>query len=109
LNATTLRVEPLRIELEGASTLRLNGAMTFATAARALPEGLRRLEGCAVGGVAIDCSGVGVADSAGLAVVVEWLAWGRRNGRRIELRAVPRSLIEIARISELEELLEPQV
>jgi hypothetical protein len=89
LNAATLRVEPLRIELEGASTLRLNGAMTFATAARALPEGLRRLEG--------------------LAVVVEWLAWGRRNGRRIELRAVPRSLIEIARISELEELLEPQV
>ena len=100
-------MEPLRIELDGASTLRLSGAMTFATAARALPDGLRRLEGSS-GDIAIDCSGVVAADSAGLAVLVEWLAWGRHRGRRIELRSVPRSLIDIARISELEELLEPQ-
>jgi phospholipid transport system transporter-binding protein len=108
VNSAAHRVEPLRIEPDGASTLRLAGAMTFATAARALPEGLRRLDGCASGDVTIDCSGVGTADSAGLAVLVEWLAWGRRRGRRIELRSVPRSLIDIARISELEELLEPQ-
>jgi phospholipid transport system transporter-binding protein len=101
-------VEPLRIELDGASTLRLTGAMTFATAARALPDGLRRLESSGSGDIAIDCSGVVAADSAGLAVLVEWLAWGRQRGRRIELRSVPRSLVDIARISELEELLEPQ-
>lgn len=108
MNAAAHNIEPLRIELDGARTLRLIGAMTFATAARALPDGLRRLESCAGGDVAIDCSGVSDADSAGLAVLVEWLASGRRSGQRIELRAVPRSLIDIARISELEELLEPQ-
>jgi phospholipid transport system transporter-binding protein len=101
-------MEPLRIENDGAGTLRLVGAMTFATAARALPEGLRRLDGCGSGDITIDCSGVVAADSAGLAVMVEWLAWGRHHGRRIELRSVPRALIDIARISELEELLEPQ-
>ncbi len=81
--------------------------MTFATAAKALPDGLRQLQGCEGADLIIDCGGVTAADSAGLAVLVEWLAWGRRAERRIELRAVPRALIDIARISELEELLEP--
>lgn len=88
--------------------MQLAGAMTFANAARALPDGLRCFERCDSRHITIDCSGVVAADSAGLAVMVEWLAWGRRHDRQIELRSVPRSLIEIARISELEELLDPQ-
>lgn len=55
----------------------------------------------------LDCSGVSAADSAGLAVLVDWLAWARHAGRTLHLRGVPAKLIDIARISELDTLLVP--
>ncbi len=53
----------------------------------------------------IDCGGVKRADSAGLAVLLDWLAWGRRRSRPVSLQNLPASLLAIARISEVDELL----
>jgi phospholipid transport system transporter-binding protein len=55
----------------------------------------------------VDCAGVTRADSAGLAVLLDWLAWGRRKSRALSLTNLPESLIAIARISEVDELLQP--
>lgn len=83
----------------------VTGALTFATAREARELGLRVLQGSQAERIIIDCSGVTRADSAGLAVLLEWLAWGRRKSRPILLQRLPASIIAIARISEVDGLL----
>jgi phospholipid transport system transporter-binding protein len=63
------------------------------------------LEGSRAERILVDCSGVTRADSAGLAVLLEWLAWSRRNTRPILLQSLPATLVAIARISEVDGLL----
>jgi phospholipid transport system transporter-binding protein len=82
----------------------VRGALTFGTARRALDAGLRAFS-AAPGPIQLDLSGVGASDSAGLAVLIEWLAWGRRNGRELHFSNVPQALQAIARICEIEELI----
>jgi phospholipid transport system transporter-binding protein len=82
----------------------VHGALTFGTARRALDVGLHAFAS-ARGPFEVDLSGVSASDSAGLAVLIEWLAWARRNGREIRLANVPEALCAIARICEVEELL----
>jgi len=53
----------------------------------------------------VDCSAVSRSDSAGLAVLLDWLAWGRRRSKPLSLQNLPASLIAIARISEVDGLL----
>jgi len=85
-------------QLSGGSEGRyaLSGPITFATARRVYDEGVRRFG---------DCAGVSAADSAGLAVLIGWLAWSRRAGRTLRYSALPASVLAIARISEAEGLL----
>jgi phospholipid transport system transporter-binding protein len=81
------------------------GALTFATAQRALARGIAALAASRGTAIEVDLNGVDASDSAGLAVLIEWRAWARRNGRALRFGSVPETLRTIARISELEELL----
>jgi phospholipid transport system transporter-binding protein len=81
------------------------GELTFATAREARQIGLLVLESSGADRLVVDCSGVTRADSAGLAVLLDWLAWGRRRSRGVSLQNLPASLVAIARISEVDELL----
>lgn len=83
----------------------VSGELTFATAREARQLGLLVLEGSRADRIVVDCSGVGRADSAGLAVLLDWLAWSRRRSRPLALENLPASLVAIARISEVDELL----
>jgi len=67
--------------------------------------GLLVLEGSRATKLVIDCGGVTRADSAGLAVLLDWLAWGRRKSRTVTLENLPAPLVAIARISEVDGLL----
>jgi phospholipid transport system transporter-binding protein len=82
----------------------VRGALTFATARRALAGGLAAFAS-GNGPIEVDLRGVAAADSAGLAVLIEWLAWARRSGREIRVSNVPDALRAIARICEIDELL----
>jgi phospholipid transport system transporter-binding protein len=99
-------IERVQTPAGAPARLQLRGPLTFATAAAIWRDGLRALEGCGDGAVEIDCAGIERADSAGLAVLIEWLAWGSQRDRDVRLQALPPSLVEIARISELEELIQ---
>ena len=79
--------------------------MTFATAAAVNAALSRLLIGSNGPDVHLDLHGVTRADSAGLAVVVEALAVARKLGRRVVLSGVPQAMDDIARISEIEEML----
>jgi phospholipid transport system transporter-binding protein len=83
----------------------VTGELTFATARDARQLGMLVLESSRATQLVIDCSGVTRADSAGLAVLLDWLAWGRRKSRTITLENLPASLVAIARISEVDGLL----
>jgi len=53
----------------------------------------------------IDLSRVAEADSAGLAVLVEWLATAKSRGTVIRYEGIPAQILAVARISDLESLL----
>jgi phospholipid transport system transporter-binding protein len=84
----------------------VTGDLTFASARDARQLGVLVLEGSRAQRIVIDCSGVTRADSAGLAVLLDWLAWGRRKSRTISLENLPASLVAIAKISEVDGLLQ---
>jgi phospholipid transport system transporter-binding protein len=83
----------------------VTGELTFATARDARQLGTLVLESSRAERMVIDCAGVTRGDSAGLAVLLDWLAWARRKSRVIELQNLPQSLVAIARISEVDGLL----
>ena len=83
----------------------VTGELTFASARDARQIGVLVLDSSRAPSLVIDCSGVTRADSAGLAVLLDWMAWGRRKSRSVTLANLPKSLLEIARISEVDELL----
>ena len=83
----------------------ITGELTFASARDARQLGMLVLESARAQSIVIDCGGISRADSAGLAVLLDWLAWGRRKSRTIKLENLPASLLAIAKISEVEGLL----
>lgn len=83
----------------------VSGELTFGTAREARQIGILVLESSRAERIVVDCSAVSRADSAGLAVLLDWLAWGRRRSRPLALQNLPASLITIARISEVDGLL----
>lgn len=53
----------------------------------------------------IDLSGVTQADSAGLALLIEWMRWARAKNHQIGFENSPAQLLALARISDIDELL----
>lgn len=85
-------------EAEGPGSFRLSGDVTFDTVPsiaaqcgqwEVLPD------------VRIDFSGVRTADSAALALILDWAACARRSGQKLKLTHVPPRLAELARINGL--------
>jgi phospholipid transport system transporter-binding protein len=104
--------EPVRqpahvgISESGNGRVVVTGELSFATAREARQIGLLVLDSSRAERIVIDCAAVTRADSAGLAVLLDWLAWGRRKSRGVTLENLPASLVAIARISEVDGLLQ---
>jgi len=82
------------------------GPLTFDRARRARELGLDAIDAAADGALVIDCQGVTASDSAGLAVLLDWLAAARSKGRSLRFAHLPPGLAALGRISEVNELLE---
>ena len=87
----------------------IRGSLTFATARRARAEGLQKFRDCGARACEVDCGGIVVSDSAGLTVLLDWLALAKRDGRSLRYLNLPDGLLAIARISGVEELLQKGV
>lgn len=85
------------------ATYRLGGVLEFSCVPALLEAGRNLFP--ATGVVRIDFSGVESVNSAGLALLLEWQREFARSGRTLELQNVPRTLINIAHVSELETVL----
>jgi len=95
-----------RLAAGAPGTLSAEGPLTFASARRASALGTAALTQAAATKLEIDCRGITASDSAGLAVLLEWLSVAKRAGRSLRYAQLPRGLTALARISEVEELLE---
>lgn len=92
------------LSASGAGRLAVRGELGFDTAAALL----KRSDGAFADGqgpLQIDLAGVTQADSAGLALLLEWRARAARAGRQIQFLNLPPQILAVARISEVEELL----
>jgi phospholipid transport system transporter-binding protein len=87
----------------------VRGSLTFATARQARVEGLEKFQQCGARACEVDCSGITRSDSAGLSVLLDWLGRAKRDGRSLRYLKLPEGLIALAKISELEELLQKGV
>lgn len=87
----------------GEGRFALEGELVFATV-RALDRAARKaFDGAAQ--VEVDLAGVTRCDSAALALLLEWTGRAKRAGTGLRFRALPASLLSIAAISEVDELL----
>jgi phospholipid transport system transporter-binding protein len=86
-----------------------HGPLTFATARLARETGLAALRAANSPQVEIDCSGITSSDSAGMAVLIDWLAAAKRAARSLHYSNLPEQVQAIARISDVLELLEKGV
>lgn len=84
-------------------TLKVSGALTFATASEVLHAGRAELDRGTQ--VFLDLSGVDQADSAGLATVLALLAHARGKGGALSVIHAPAGLLALARVSGVESLL----
>lgn len=81
----------------------LAGEISFDTAERILQASEKlfsehtRLE--------IDLSGVTMGDSAGLALLLEWVTWANHTVREIRFSGMPERILAIAKTTEVDELL----
>lgn len=85
---------------------RLSGTLDFTTVSRLAAEGQALLAGAAGQAVVeVDLSAVEQANSAGLALLLEWIEMARARGVRLSYAHLPTSLQRIAAFSNLQDLL----
>jgi phospholipid transport system transporter-binding protein len=93
---TTLQAQP-----DGHAAL--SGPLNFDTVGALLDQGNALIGEGRV--TQIDLSGVTASDSAGLALMIEWLSVARAAGKQLRFEHIPLQLQQLARLSEVEELL----
>jgi ABC-type transporter Mla MlaB component len=94
------------LRVAGDDKLAARGPLTFANARLAHEQGLRALAAAPGRKLEVDCGGLTVSDSAGLAVLLDWLGAVHRAGGTLRCTQLPRGLVALSRMSEVEALLE---
>ena len=87
----------------GEGRFALTGEITFETAERVLLASEEPFEQHTR--IEVDLAGVTKADSAGLALLLEWITWANHTVREIRFLSMPERILAIARTTEVEQLL----
>jgi phospholipid transport system transporter-binding protein len=84
---------------------RVTGSLHFTTVSALLPLGVDAIDNGRA--AVIDLAAVGASDSSGLALLIEWLSVAKAATRTLRYENIPSQLQQLARLSEVEELLVP--
>jgi phospholipid transport system transporter-binding protein len=82
---------------------RVVGALEFGSVAALLPVGGAAI--CEGKAPVIDLAAVTGSDSAGLALLIEWLSVAKAAGRSLRYENIPSQLHQLARLSDLDSLI----
>jgi len=93
-----------QIDSAGEGLFRVRGDLTFATVSDVLAHSQPLLVRGS-GRVVLELTDVQRADSAGLALLMQWLRMGKQQGLDIRFRHLPEQLLAIASASDLEGLI----
>ena len=91
------------LEDRGDGKFALTGHMGFQTAGRILEESEALFEQHTL--LEVDLSGVSQTDSAGLALMLEWITWANHTVREIRFTGTPAKIDAIAKTTEVDGLL----
>ena len=92
-----------RLEALGEGRFRVSGVLDASTATEVLEQSESRFAQAPQ--IDVDLGGVGESDSAGLALLIEWLRLARQGEKTIRFANVPAQIEALARISEVEDLI----
>ena len=81
----------------------LSGKMSYDTAGDILRESEALFEHHTL--LTVDLSGVEHTDSAGLALLLEWITWANHTVREIRFQSMPERVLAIAKTTEVDHLL----
>jgi len=98
-----LLVSDFTLEDRGDGCFVLSGEMTFDTAERILRASEDPFEEHSQ--LEIDLSNVTDSDSAGLALLLEWVTWANHTVREIRFTGMPERVMAIAKTTEVDRLL----
>lgn len=87
----------------GEGRFRVTGILGFETVKALLATSRQQFAGAKQ--IEVDLTGVTQGDSAGLALLIEWLRIAQGAGKSIRYTGIPDQLRALARISEVDELL----
>ncbi len=87
----------------GEGRFALSGEMTFETAEKILRASELPFEDHTQ--LEIDLAGITASDSAGLALLLEWVTWANHSVREISFENIPEKISAIAKTTEVERLL----
>lgn len=87
----------------GEGRFALSGTMGFRTADQILRESESLFEEHTR--IEVDLAGISETDSAGLALLLEWITWANHTVREIRFLNTPEKVTAIARTTEVEDLL----
>jgi len=91
-----------RFEVLEGERSRVVGSLDFATVTKLLPAGTAAI--VAGNAAIIDLGGVTASDSAGLALLIEWLSVARHAQRTLRYENLSAQLHQLALLSEVEDL-----
>jgi ABC-type transporter Mla MlaB component len=94
-----------RLERTEPGRFRCIGALTVTAVAPLRESGLQQFA-AENGQLQLDLEAVSAVDSAGLALLIDWLAWCARHDRTLSFRNLPAAMQSLADISEVRELLQ---
>lgn len=92
-----------QLEALGGGRFRVDGVLNAATVPHLLSQSKERFQG--LPRVETDFAAVTESDSAGLALLLEWLRLARKAGQQLQFDNVPEQILALARISEVDGLL----
>ncbi|HEY8037257.1 MAG TPA: STAS domain-containing protein [Methylobacter sp.] len=87
----------LNIIRESAGQFVIDGDLTFATIDKQTLKSFSFLKGAKE--ITIDLGRVSSTDSAGLALMIEWIKYSRHNRTQIAFKNIPEQLLNLAKLS----------
>jgi phospholipid transport system transporter-binding protein len=92
-----------KLESLGGGRFRVSGVLDATTVGDLLKQSAERFSN--LSGLEVDLAGVSDSDSAGLALLIEWLRLAKDAQRPIHFANIPGQISALARISEVDDLL----
>ncbi|UZJ61375.1 STAS domain-containing protein [Pseudomonas sp. KU26590] len=90
----------------GGGELMLSGVIDYRTGPALREQGAALIKASTAAALTLDCSGVEKSSSVGLSLLLAFMRDAQAAGKSVTVRALPEDMQEIAKVSELTELLQ---